>query len=99
MAINIHSDNILLHLRSSDQSYKIPQGLPKLYAFEMNPCRYKHRFVIALGGIFEFVSGANYFGEIVEWAGFAIASLSLPSFAFLILTICNIGPRAKQHHE
>lgn len=76
MAINIHSDNILLQLRSSDQSYKIPQG-----------------------GLFDFVSGANYFGEIVEWAGFAIASLSLPSFAFLILTICNIGPRAKQHHE
>lgn len=31
-----------------------------------------------LGGMFQYVSGANFFGEILEWTGFAIASWSLP---------------------
>ena len=30
------------------------------------------------GGMFEFVSGANFFGEILEWTGFAVASWSFP---------------------
>ncbi len=49
--------------------------------------------------MFEFVSGANFFGEIVEWTGFAIAArLSLPAVAFAAFTALNIGPRALQHH-
>ncbi len=32
-------------------------------------------------------------GEIIEWAGFAIATWSLPGLAFAIFTFCNIGPR------
>ncbi|XP_038570584.1 3-oxo-5-alpha-steroid 4-dehydrogenase 2a [Micropterus salmoides] len=51
------------------------------------------------GGMFEFVSGANFFGEIVEWCGFAIATWSLPTFAFALFTVCSIGPRACQHHR
>ena len=43
--------------------------------------------------------GANYFGEIVEWAGFAIAAWSLPALAFAIFTFCNLAPRAWQHHQ
>lgn len=31
---------------------------------------------LTVGGMFEFVSGANYLGEIVEWTGFAIACWS-----------------------
>lgn len=49
--------------------------------------------------MFEFVSGANFFGEIIEWMGFAIAANSLPASAFAIFTFCNIGPRALQHHR
>ncbi|XP_044047411.1 3-oxo-5-alpha-steroid 4-dehydrogenase 2-like [Siniperca chuatsi] len=51
------------------------------------------------GGMFEFVSGANFFGEIVEWCGYAVASWSLPTFAFAFFTACSIGPRACQHHR
>jgi len=51
------------------------------------------------GGMFEYVSGANYFGEIVEWFGFAIASWSLPAAAFALMTLFNIGPRAIYHHQ
>jgi len=46
------------------------------------------------------VSGANFFGEIVEWLGFAIAmGLALPGVTFAFCTACNIGPRAVAHHK
>ncbi|XP_029951001.1 3-oxo-5-alpha-steroid 4-dehydrogenase 2a [Salarias fasciatus] len=54
---------------------------------------------IPRGGMFEWVSGANFFGEITEWCGYAIAVWSLPAFAFAFFTICSIGPRAYQHHR
>ncbi len=53
---------------------------------------------IPRGGFFHYVSGANFFGEIVEWAGFAIANWSLPAAAFAAFTFCNIAPRGAQHH-
>ena len=49
--------------------------------------------------MFTYVSGANFFGEIVEWSGFALACWSLPSLAFATFTALNIGPRAIQHHR
>ncbi|XP_022093130.1 3-oxo-5-alpha-steroid 4-dehydrogenase 1-like [Acanthaster planci] len=55
-------------------------------------------YKIPHGGMFEYVSGANFFGEAVEWSGFAIACWSLPGLAFAIFTACNIGPRAYRHH-
>ncbi|KAM8880327.1 3-oxo-5-alpha-steroid 4-dehydrogenase 2-like [Spinachia spinachia] len=54
---------------------------------------------IPRGGMFEFVSGANFFGEILEWGGYALASWSLPATAFAFFTMCSIGPRAYQHHR
>ncbi|KAM7394838.1 hypothetical protein PAMP_021618 [Pampus punctatissimus] len=56
-------------------------------------------YKIPYGGMFEFVSGANFFGEIVEWCGYAVAVWSLPAFAFAFFTVCSIGPRAYQHHR
>ncbi|KAJ1372775.1 hypothetical protein KIN20_035023 [Parelaphostrongylus tenuis] len=56
-------------------------------------------YKIPQGGLFEYVSGANFFGEIVEWIGYAIMSQSLPAFAFALLTACNLGPRAIHHHQ
>ena len=41
----------------------------------------------------------NYFGEIIEWAGFALATWSLPGLAFAIYTAANVGPRALSHHR
>ena len=47
-----------------------------------------------------YISGANFFGEIIEWFGFALASnFSLSSITFLIFTIANLAPRAGQHHD
>ena len=50
------------------------------------------------GGFFESVSAANYFGEILEWLGYAIACHQLPAYAFAFFTFCNLAPRAHQHH-
>ncbi|XP_008314564.1 3-oxo-5-alpha-steroid 4-dehydrogenase 2a [Cynoglossus semilaevis] len=56
-------------------------------------------YKIPWGGLFEYVSGANFFGEIVEWCGYAIAVWNFPGFAFTFFTLCSIGPRAYHHHR
>ncbi|KAM4771987.1 3-oxo-5-alpha-steroid 4-dehydrogenase 2 [Rhinophrynus dorsalis] len=56
-------------------------------------------YKIPQGGMFNYVSGANFLGEIVEWFGYAIATWSLPAFAFAFFTLCSIGPRAYHHHR
>lgn len=49
--------------------------------------------------MFELVSGANFLGEMVEWCGYAVATWTLPAFAFAFFTVCSIGPRAYHHHR
>jgi len=56
-------------------------------------------YVIPNGGLFNYVSCPNFFGEIIEWLGFAIMTLNLGSLSFLIWTICNLIPRSKAHHK
>ena len=56
-------------------------------------------YKIPHGGLFEYVSGANYFGECVEWIGYALLSWDLAGLSFAFFTIANIGPRALQHHK
>uniref|UniRef100_A0A7S0HDX7 3-oxo-5alpha-steroid 4-dehydrogenase (NADP(+)) n=1 Tax=Hanusia phi TaxID=3032 RepID=A0A7S0HDX7_9CRYP len=55
-------------------------------------------YKIPRGGMFRFVSGANFLGEIIEWSGFAIACWNIQAAAFAIFTFCNIAPRAYHHH-
>eukprot|EP00752_Nemacystus_decipiens_P009210 g8226.t1 len=55
-------------------------------------------YKIPRGGMFEYVSGANFFGECVEWCGFAIAGWSLPAASFALYTLANLAPRARKHH-
>lgn len=50
------------------------------------------------GGAFEFVSAANYFGEIVEWLGYALAARTFGAAAFAFFTFANTAPRAHHHH-
>ncbi|KAJ8285047.1 hypothetical protein COCON_G00038970 [Conger conger] len=56
-------------------------------------------YKIPKGGLFEYVTGANFFGEILEWCGYAIATWSLPALSFAVFTACSIGPRAYHHHR
>ncbi|NWI56046.1 S5A1 dehydrogenase, partial [Calyptomena viridis] len=56
-------------------------------------------YKIPRGGMFEYVSGANFFGEILEWFGFALACCTLESLAFALCTLFILSSRAKQHHQ
>ncbi|XP_070578060.1 3-oxo-5-alpha-steroid 4-dehydrogenase 1-like [Ptychodera flava] len=56
-------------------------------------------YKIPRGGMFEYVSGANFFGESLEWFGWALACNTAQAYAFFFFTICNIGPRALHHHR
>ena len=72
MAINLHSDYIIRHLRKpGDTRHYIPRG-----------------------GLFRYVTSANYFGELLEWVGFAIASWSWAGAVFAWWTFANLAPRA-----
>lgn len=100
MTINIHSDHILRTLRKPGESaYRIPRG--RAAPHHPVPCRRDGDAVVCCcaGGMFELVSGANFLGEIVEWCGYALATWSLPAFAFAFFTACSIGPRAYHHHR
>jgi 3-oxo-5-alpha-steroid 4-dehydrogenase 1 len=52
------------------------------------------RHYIPKGGMFRYVSSANYFGELVEWTGFAIASWSWAGVVFVLWTFANLAPRS-----
>ncbi len=56
-------------------------------------------YQIPHGGLFKLISCPNFFGEIMEWLGFAVLCWSLPALSFLIWTICNLLPRALDHHR
>lgn len=51
------------------------------------------------GGMFEYVSGANFLGEITEWVGFALAGHSAHSAAFAVFTAVVLASRAVAHHK
>lgn len=56
-------------------------------------------YKIPKGGLYTWITCPNYFGEILEWTGFAIASWSLPGLAFALYTTANLAPRALTHHK
>ena len=60
-----------------------------------SPQEYK----IPKGWLFEYISSPHYFGEIIEWAGWAIMTWSLPGLAFFIFTFANLFPRAISSHR
>lgn len=75
--INLHSDYIIRHLRSkNDTNHYLPTR-----------------------GLFKYVTSANYFGELVEWSGFAILTWSLPGLVFVWWTFANLAPRAAKLYE
>ncbi|KAM8815322.1 3-oxo-5-alpha-steroid 4-dehydrogenase 1 isoform 2-T2 [Rhynchonycteris naso] len=56
-------------------------------------------YKIPRGGLFEYVSAANYFGEVAEWCGYGLASWSVQGGAFALFTLCVLLTIAQQHHQ
>lgn len=55
-------------------------------------------YKIPQGGMYRWVSSANYFGEVVIWCGWAVATWSLAGLSFAVFTLANLAPRAAQNH-
>jgi 3-oxo-5-alpha-steroid 4-dehydrogenase 1 len=56
-------------------------------------------YKIPHGGLYRFVSMPNYFGELVEWSGFALAAWSPAALVFVVWTAANLAPRAWANHR
>ena len=57
------------------------------------------RHYIPQGGMYRYVTSANYLGELTEWIGYAILTWSLGGVAFVVWTFANLAPRAKSIHS
>jgi protein-S-isoprenylcysteine O-methyltransferase Ste14 len=56
-------------------------------------------YKIPRGGLYRWISCPNYFGELVEWSGWAIATWSPAGLAFAVWSAANLVPRAISHHK
>lgn len=54
---------------------------------------------IPRGGMFRYVTSANYFGEFLEWCGFALLTFSAAGAVFALWTFANLAPRARKLHQ
>lgn len=78
-----------------------------IYCYLLSQYFLRHYFIVnaplvlcfLLGGLFEYVSAANYFGEVVEWCGYGLATWSVQGGAFALFTFCVLFTRAQQHHQ
>ena len=54
-------------------------------------------YKIPQGGLHRWVASPNYFGEVLEWSGWALAVGGVPGWAFAVYTFANLAPRARSH--
>lgn len=57
------------------------------------------RHYIPQGGMYRYVTSANYFGEFLEWTGYAVMTWSLGGVVFAVWTFANLAPRARKLHQ
>jgi protein-S-isoprenylcysteine O-methyltransferase Ste14 len=56
-------------------------------------------YLLPEGWLFRYISCPHYFGEIIEWAGWAVMTWSLPGLAFFSFTFANLFPRGVSSHK
>ncbi len=52
------------------------------------------RHYLPHGGLYDYVTSANYLGEIIEWLGWAVLTWSLAGLVFFWFTCANLVPRS-----
>lgn len=57
------------------------------------------RHYIPRGGMYRYVTSANYLGEFTEWVGYAILTWSVGAVVFAVWTFANLAPRARSIHR
>ena len=57
------------------------------------------RHYLPQGGMYRYVTSANYFGEQMEWVGFALAAATPVAWVFPLWTAANLVPRAHAIHK
>ena len=57
------------------------------------------RHYLPRGGMFRYVTSANYLGEFMEWVGFAVLTWSWSGAVFAFWTFANLCPRAARIYE
>ena len=57
------------------------------------------RHYLPAKGFYRYVTSANYFGELVEWTGFALLCSTPAAWLFVIWTAANLVPRAAAIHK
>jgi 3-oxo-5-alpha-steroid 4-dehydrogenase 1 len=81
--VNYTSDGILFALRESTNSNNDPN----------------EKYKIPYGGYFDYVTCGNYFGEIIEWIGYALLTRHCAAIVFALWTPFNLVPRAISQHD
>jgi len=56
-------------------------------------------YKIPQGGLYGWISCPNYFGELMIWTGWTIATWSLAGLSFAVFTAANLVPRALANHR
>lgn len=56
-------------------------------------------YKIPFGFLFRYISSPNYFGELVQWTGFAILLGAPAGWMFVFWTAVNLVPRAVSNHR
>ncbi len=59
----------------------------------------ENSYSIPYRGLFKYVSNPNYFGEMLEWVGWAVLTWSIAGLAFAVFTVANLLPRALSNHR
>jgi hypothetical protein len=59
----------------------------------------EREYKIPHGGLYRWLSCPNYFGELIEWTGWAIATWSIAGALFAFWTAANLVPRAVSNHR
>lgn len=57
------------------------------------------RHYLPARGMYRYVTSANYFGELLEWTGFAILTAAPAAWVFVWWTFANLVPRAHAIHK